>query len=326
MKKIAFLLCLIIVSFSCSEDDSSSEQEQNQNVPLITILPITEIAGDFAKTGADLIENNGFPITRKGICYSTEPNPTVENFITEEGDGTSGFESELLEVDFETTYYVRAYAENSEGVGYSEELSFTTNTICFANLFDGGLTLTTQTEVNDFAANYCGVTLSLLIDESSATSDFITDLTPLLTIRQIGELRISSTSSLQSLDGLENIESVNSIDLSWNANLENIDGLSRILEVDFLKIFQAPKLRNLGALQLTKADINIGDNELLENIDALSSLQESQELIIVNNPALTNFCGLTTLIQSNGFSGNYIVSNNAFNPTQQDIIDGNCSQ
>ena len=352
MKKIFFFLCLIVLSFSCSEDDSSSEQEQEQNpnAPLISILPITEIAGDFAKTGAELIENNGFPITRKGICYSTEPNPTVADFITEEGDGTSGFESELLEVDFETTYYVRAYAENSEGVGYSEELSFTSNGICKQN-FVNFKYVTNQIGIDQIASSgICGYG-TLWIDEEDSDSDFITDLSPLANIRHIGSFRIEKTHELTSLAGLTSLDSISSISIRFNDKLNNISDLQNVRSLTSVSLVRNPQLVNLSgiggqedfaelsilsmpitnlgtlpALANSLEDVFIEGNDNLVSLNGLSISRISGELRIVDNVVLSDFCALTPLIQGGGFTAEYFVIANAFNPTLQDIIDGNCSQ
>ena len=43
------------------------------------------------------------------------------------------------------------------------------------------------------------------------------------------------------------------------------------------------------------------------------------------NSSLTDLCSVSLLLD-NGLISSYFVYDNAYNPTQQDIIDGNCSQ
>jgi len=45
------------------------------------------------------------------------------------------------------------------------------------------------------------------------------------------------------------------------------------------------------------------------------------DLTVESNDALNIFCGLYPLLSSNGLQGNYIVTGNLVNPTQQQIID-----
>lgn len=65
-------------------------------------------------------------ITEKGICYSLEANPTTDdNSITEAG-GMGSFVVEIPGLTSETLYYVRAYAINSEGTFYSQQIALIT--------------------------------------------------------------------------------------------------------------------------------------------------------------------------------------------------------
>lgn len=95
-------------------------------VPMLTTTAITMITGNSAQGGGNVTGTGGADVTKKGVCYSTQANPTVSNNTTEDGDGAGEFISNLTELKGNTTYYVRAYAENSAGVGYGQEVSFTT--------------------------------------------------------------------------------------------------------------------------------------------------------------------------------------------------------
>ncbi|PKQ61124.1 hypothetical protein BZG02_16910 [Labilibaculum filiforme] len=65
-------------------------------------------------------------ITAKGICWSTEENPTVESSLTDEGEGMSEYTSALTDLKAKTVYYARAYATNSIATVYSPQITFTT--------------------------------------------------------------------------------------------------------------------------------------------------------------------------------------------------------
>ena len=75
-----------------------------------------------------IVNNGGADITAKGFCWSTQANPTVDLTTKTVVSGTTDiFSSMLAELLPNTTYYVRAYATNSAGPGYGEDLIFKTN-------------------------------------------------------------------------------------------------------------------------------------------------------------------------------------------------------
>ena len=65
-------------------------------------------------------------MTARGICWDTLHNPTISNSHTIDGSGIGMFTSYMTGLKPNTTYYVRAYATNSEGTAYGNEVTFTT--------------------------------------------------------------------------------------------------------------------------------------------------------------------------------------------------------
>jgi len=99
--------------------------------PRVNTAAISEVTVLGAKGGGEVVSDGGAVITRRGICWSTERNPTIalatKTINTEPGEGTfTGGMTGLLP---NTVYYVRAYAENAIGVGYGLEESFITPTV-----------------------------------------------------------------------------------------------------------------------------------------------------------------------------------------------------
>jgi uncharacterized protein (TIGR02145 family) len=114
-------------------------QTINSIVPSAVTLPINNITSTSAISGGNVTDDGGAEVTQRGVVWSTTPNPTLEvnDGFTEDGEGLGEFVSEISGLQPETTYHVRAYAENSEGVGYGEELSFsTTEWQCGDLIFD----------------------------------------------------------------------------------------------------------------------------------------------------------------------------------------------
>ena len=90
--------------------------------PTGTVTTITAISG------GNVLSDGGAEVTARGVCWSTSPNPTLENSIghTTDGIGVGEFTSELTGLLECTTYYVRAYATNSVGTTYGEQETFNT--------------------------------------------------------------------------------------------------------------------------------------------------------------------------------------------------------
>jgi len=120
MKPITLILItLLIINTSCKK-----EEEDTTILPTLSTVEITEITPTSATSGGDIIDDGGGDITDKGVCWSTTPEPTVFDFITNEGVNPSDYLSYITNLTINTTYYVRAYATNSKGTAYGNELSF----------------------------------------------------------------------------------------------------------------------------------------------------------------------------------------------------------
>lgn len=93
--------------------------------PSVSTVQITEITSSSAKCGGNVTDDGGVAVTQKGVCWSTQQNPTNNDLHTSNGSGMGQFTSELTNLDPNTTYYVRAYAVN-DAVFYGEQKEFTT--------------------------------------------------------------------------------------------------------------------------------------------------------------------------------------------------------
>ena len=96
------------------------------NLATLTTLPIGNVANTTATSGGNITANGGTTVTQRGVVWSTSPNPTTANNQSSDGSGTGNYTSNLTGLSSNTTYYVRAYAINSAGTAYGNQLSFTT--------------------------------------------------------------------------------------------------------------------------------------------------------------------------------------------------------
>ena len=106
----------------------SCEIEDNNIVPVLSTMEVTEITSTTATSGGEITDDGGAEISKRGVVWGTEEDPTLESNdgFTEDGHGIGEFVSELTDLTPNTTYYVRAYATNPAGTQYGQQKSFTT--------------------------------------------------------------------------------------------------------------------------------------------------------------------------------------------------------
>lgn len=104
------------------------------DLPLVTTVSISTKTARTAIGGGSITSDNGGTITAKGVCWNKSNNPTINNDKTSNGNGTGSFTSNLIGLEPNTLYYVRAYATNSSGTGYGDNVTFTTNSLSVPSL------------------------------------------------------------------------------------------------------------------------------------------------------------------------------------------------
>lgn len=132
----------------------------------------------------------------------------------------------------------------------------------------------------------------------------LTDLSALSDIKELKSLYLSDQNLITSLEGLENLNFIEDyLDISSNASMMSIKELSGLTSV---------------------AEINIVDNELLETLDGFENVSTGLKSVRISmNSSLTDFCALAPVMESNSLA-KLTVRQNAYNPTREEILDGNC--
>ena len=139
--------------------------------PEILTQQVTDITTTTATCGGNIISDGGYPIIVRGICWSTNQNPTISDEFTTNGDGVGEYTASITNLEPNTKYYVRAYAINSNDIYYGEQVSFTTEEIVDIQSFSvsetqkvlfssGNLQYNSRSNTWKFADNqydYCGV-------------------------------------------------------------------------------------------------------------------------------------------------------------------------
>jgi hypothetical protein len=125
MKKLLLVFASVAL-FSCSSD----ETENNPTLPVLTTSNASNITLTTATSGGNITANGGADITTRGVVWNTSSNPTISLATkTTDGTGIGSFTSNVINLTPNTTYYVRAYAINSVGTAYGNEVTFTTSAI-----------------------------------------------------------------------------------------------------------------------------------------------------------------------------------------------------
>lgn len=114
-------------------------------VPTLTTTVVSAITYTTASSGGNIAADGGSPVTAKGVCWAITINPTITNSLTSNGTGTGIFTSSLTGLIPGTVYHVRAYAINSGGTAYGNDVLFTTNPILLPTLTTAAVTSITYT-------------------------------------------------------------------------------------------------------------------------------------------------------------------------------------
>ncbi|MBO0329990.1 fibronectin type III domain-containing protein [[Muricauda] lutisoli] len=135
-------------------------------------------------------------------------------------------------------------------------------------------------------------------------NDALTDLTPLSSLESISEIVINGNASLEAITIFNPFTSLTSIEISNNGSLTSIQGFESLTNVD--------------------GGIRINSNVLLTSITAFGNITSfGTDVQIRYNQVLQDFCILNSLITAE-YTGSFSTIGNAYNPTLQDMIDGNC--
>ena len=99
---------------------------EEPDLPTVTTASVIEVTISTAVGGGNVTSGGDSPVTARGVCWNTAGSPEVSDDHTVDGTGTGVFTSNITGLDENTTYYVKAYATNSGGAAYGEQVNFTT--------------------------------------------------------------------------------------------------------------------------------------------------------------------------------------------------------
>ena len=99
--------------------------------PTVLTSSVSDVSYVSATVNCEVTADGGATITERGVCYSTNSNPTTDDLTKTSYGRTGTYNVKLSGLASGETYYVRAYAINSEGTSYGKVLSFKTKVLTY---------------------------------------------------------------------------------------------------------------------------------------------------------------------------------------------------
>ena len=136
MKKNLSLLAITLMLFACSKKESPVPSDQGSgqessfkalNLVVTTTYYGPDITYTTATAGGIITISGTVTVVERGVCFSTDPEPTIEDPKVASGSGPGTFTCPLTGLTPGTAYYIRAYATKKNGVTkYGDEMTFST--------------------------------------------------------------------------------------------------------------------------------------------------------------------------------------------------------
>lgn len=133
LKQITLLLLACFASFGMAK-------AQEPTAPTVTTASVININSTVATGRGNVTADGGAEVTERGICWGMSENPTTSGSHAAASEGGTGeFTVGMTGLTASTTYHVRAYATNSAGTAYGEDVSFTTSSVFTMDLAKGSI-------------------------------------------------------------------------------------------------------------------------------------------------------------------------------------------
>ncbi len=95
--------------------------------PEMGVSTVTDIFAKQVMARGEVVSEAGNVITERGFCWSTSVNPTTADDTVVSSGTTGGYTEGITELLADTVYHMRAYAINSQGTSYSNDVEFRTH-------------------------------------------------------------------------------------------------------------------------------------------------------------------------------------------------------
>ena len=129
MKSFFFSLVLLLMVVCLNSCDRwELEPPVVKSLPEVITTGVSAITDSSALSGGSIASDGGAAVIARGICFGKSPNPTVDSTkIIDKFTSKEYFSVQLSALEQNTTYYLRAFATNSAGTAYGNNVQFTTS-------------------------------------------------------------------------------------------------------------------------------------------------------------------------------------------------------
>lgn len=120
MKRMYFVMMLCVLLFACKPEAEK---------PTVVTLSIDDVTETTAKIVGEVVADGGAYVKERGVCWDTMSAPEILDNRIVVGTGLGIYSADVVGLEPNTTYYVRAYATNEKGTSYGGEKTFITEEI-----------------------------------------------------------------------------------------------------------------------------------------------------------------------------------------------------
>jgi uncharacterized protein (TIGR02145 family) len=159
--RVVIPVVILFLTTDCKKDEPAKDESAKLAVlSTVSTTQVTNFTTITAASGGEITSAGGGEILTNGVCWSTTANPVITDSKTVDAIGTPQFVSSLSGLTAGTSYHVRAYATNSAGTAYGEDVTFTT------------LSSTTVSDVEDNIYNIITIGVQVWMVENLKTTKF----------------------------------------------------------------------------------------------------------------------------------------------------------
>lgn len=241
-------------------------------MPTVTTTTLSEVTFESAKTGGTIVATGGDEVTACGVVCGENQNPTLaDNSTVEElAEGEFTFTSVITGLEPDKEYYIRAYATNSVGTAYGNEIKFSTTTEPCVEFEDANL-------------------LAYLLSEYDLNNDGKLQESEALAITEVNCANLGITS----LKGIENLPNLVTLLATDNPSLTSVD-VSANQQLAYLQLIRTG-VTSLDVEGMTSLQILWADGSPLTSLN-VSGCTGLKELYVQQTPMSNlDVSGLTSL-------------------------------
>ncbi len=143
-------VCIAVLLLGFMGCTKSEQAQLTSSVPAVESHSVSNITATSASGGGYVSKDGGSAVTARGLCWSTAQQPKVTDSKSVDGKGMGSFTSTITGLNPGTTYYVRAYATNSNGTTYGSQSSFATSALTSGLKFEKNVLL------EQYTGTWCG--------------------------------------------------------------------------------------------------------------------------------------------------------------------------